>query len=434
MSASSDSLSVRVFSRIALFQAAVLVTALLVLGFGVRNQIRQIYLRQLNSQLAGLLEVLFKQAPQQWDQAWCKQMAEGTPFRVSVISATDGHILCDNTVTDPKVFQLILDRPEVQMALHSVDRKGRSLRMSRGLNYTQGVYSTLFLPDRKVVLRVGFAAEGELEKDLASYDRAFLLAIALLSLLSIAVLQWTARRFLFKRATEVVDLAEKQHQEDLVANVSHEFRTPLTSIKGFADALLPYLASGRAPEREHAEIIQKDADRLLLMVNDLLDLSMIDARSVTLTKDEVDTEQATQSALKRLLMVYGSKQPKVETLYSAKTVYADADRLFQILINIVGNSMKYCPAGVSIQIAWSQALSGEVTLSISDNGPGIPKEVQGRVFKRFLRTGGKLDAKPGAGLGLAIVKGLMDVHGGTVTLDTSATVGTRFVLTFPKSA
>lgn len=424
-----SNVSKSLFTRIALLQTGVLVLLLVCLGWIARSGFRGIYLSNVKNQMNDMVELFSKQLPSEaYEKSWCQEIAQGTQLRISLVSSQSGHRICDSN-TPQEMVSSVLDQPELQSALESPSHRGGSVRMSVRLGNLEVVYSTLYIPERKLILRVGLTIPA-LQQTLQSFDRLLVIAISILSLALAIVLQWTGRRIVFTRTTRELDRSKGKIQDDFVANVSHEFRTPLTSIRGFADTLLKDADAGKAIEREFVKIILKDSERLLGMVNDLMDLSSIQAGSMEIVREEVDTESITQEALKRLQMVHGDQRHQIEVHAQAPMVMADSGRMLQILINLVGNSMKFCPPESVIKIEWKNTSNDSVQLFISDNGPGISEEDQLRIFQRFAR-GKNMTKSPGAGLGLAIVKELVAAHEGTIRFSSKRNEGTLFILTFP---
>ncbi|MBY0369907.1 PAS domain S-box protein [bacterium] len=224
--------------------------------------------------------------------------------------------------------------------------------------------------------------------------------------------------------------AAEQMRIDFVANVSHELRTPLTVIKGYADTLIEDLKGQGGPSMDFLNSIARNSDRLMNLMNDLLDLSSIESDSI-IQKDPLSTKDITQRMLKQLQGAFDSKSQKVETSYGAEVVIADAQRLEQVLVNLLGNANKYTPSAGSLRVEWLRY--GEDTiLKVSDSGPGIPVEHHGRLFERFYRVDkARSREQGGTGLGLAIVKHIMQRHGGAVWVESATGKGSAFFCRFP---
>lgn len=217
---------------------------------------------------------------------------------------------------------------------------------------------------------------------------------------------------------------------DFVANVSHELRTPLTSIKGYVDTLIEDVKSQKSVEPEFLTIISRNSDRLLNLMNDLLDLSSIESDDL-LFKDAVSTQEISEKVLKQLEKPIEKKKHTVEMEYSAENVVADPQRAEQVLINLLDNAVKYTPDGGHIRVTWAND-GNDVLLKIWNDGPPIPLDQQPRLFERFYRIDkARSREQGGTGLGLAIVKHILQKHGGTVWVESKAGEGTVFICRFP---
>lgn len=222
----------------------------------------------------------------------------------------------------------------------------------------------------------------------------------------------------------------EQMRIDFVANVSHELRTPLTSIKGYAETLVQDLDSQRPISKDFLNIIERNSNRLMNLMEDLLDLSSIESDHL-LQKEECSTEEVTQRVLKQMAGTFEAKQQQVEWITNEDTVYADPNRLEQVLNNLLGNANKYTPDGGKISVVWERE-GNDVVLKVSDSGPGIPLEHHPRLFERFYRVDkARSREQGGTGLGLAIVKHIMQRHGGRVTIDSQPGRGSCFICRFP---
>ncbi len=225
--------------------------------------------------------------------------------------------------------------------------------------------------------------------------------------------------------------AEKMRIE-FVANVSHELRTPLTSIKGYAETLLQDIEEDRKPDPEFLKIILKNSNRLLALINDLLDLSAIESGADELHPAELNLKEITDHVIIHLESLAAKKQTKIVSELMTDRLYADPKRVEQVLTNLIDNAIKYCPNGSTIKVLW-QIGPGTVDLRVSDNGPGIAEKYLDRLFERFYRLDkGRSREMGGTGLGLSIVKHIMQRHNGTVNVESSLGQGTTFVCRFPE--
>ncbi len=206
-------------------------------------------------------------------------------------------------------------------------------------------------------------------------------------------------------------------KSSLISTVSHELRTPLASIKGYATTLLAEdVEWDRAAQREFLSIISDETDRLSMLVNNLLDLSRLEAGSLKLAHQECALEQIIQRASKQARLQAGNRL-EIQIAPNLPPVYGDPPRLETILRNLIENAVKYAgmEAAVCVEVARQQE---SLVFRVSDNGPGIPSEDRERIFESFYRVDNSLTrAASGAGLGLAICQGLVRAHGGRIWVE-----------------
>ncbi len=226
----------------------------------------------------------------------------------------------------------------------------------------------------------------------------------------------------------------EQIRIDFVANVSHELRTPLTAIKGYTDTVREDIIMGRAVEPEFVEIIARNAGRLMSLINDLLDLSLLDANADQLERGEVSTEELTSRVAKQMSARIENRKQTLTVLNSAPRLWADPARLEQVVLNLLDNAHKYTPEGGRLTLSWEPTPEGGgVFLKVSDSGPGIAPEHHARLFERFYRVDkARSRDMGGTGLGLAIVKHIVQRHGGTIELDSQLGAGATFICRFPR--
>ena len=240
-----------------------------------------------------------------------------------------------------------------------------------------------------------------------------------------------------KDNTEVIAAlkrAEKMRIE-FVANVSHELRTPLTSIKGYTETLIQDVEDQRPVDPEFLKIILKNSNRLLDLINDLLDLSAIESGADELHLADLNAAEITAHVVKHLEPQALAKRTRLVVKNKVSTLRADPKRIEQVLTNLIDNAIKYCPPESEITVSWSEEHSpqGDSTvLTVSDNGQGIPAKYLDRLFERFYRLDkGRSRDMGGTGLGLSIVKHIMQRHNGTVSVDSTVGEGTAFTCRFP---
>ena len=232
---------------------------------------------------------------------------------------------------------------------------------------------------------------------------------------------------------DVTDLKRaEQIRIDFVANVSHELRTPLTAIKGYADTLIQDIDGGKPLQKDFLNVIVRNTDRLMALINDLLDLSSLESTDIIL-KGVVDTREITSRILKQMGAALTNKNHLVKLEIKAETVFADPRRLEQVLINLLDNANKYAPHGCQLTVVWEDSPDDSVLLKIIDTGPGISPAHHARLFERFYRVDkSRSRDMGGTGLGLAIVKHIMQRHGGSVWVESTMGKGSTFICRFPR--
>jgi signal transduction histidine kinase len=231
----------------------------------------------------------------------------------------------------------------------------------------------------------------------------------------------------FNRMAERVRDAQ-QSQRDLVANVSHELKTPLTSIEGFSQAMLEGVIEAPEDMRHAAQVIHGEAERMQHLVQELLALAQLRAGTVPLRQAPVDLAALMRTVAER----FGPQAEKaglrlVTNLPELPAVTGDGERLAEVLANLVDNAIKYSPAGGEVVLS-GQVVEGNVELRVADNGTGIPAQEKERIFERFYRA----DAShPGSGLGLTISREIVLAHGGSLRVVDNVPRGSIFVVTVP---
>ena len=220
-------------------------------------------------------------------------------------------------------------------------------------------------------------------------------------------------------------------RRDFVANVSHELKTPLTSVSGYLETLLAgdHDADTR---RRFLDIALNNARRMQRLVDDLLDLSRLESGAWQPATGRVDVRQAVEEAWSPFVAVAAEKGLGFECRSAAApTVQADPDALGQILTNLFDNAVRHTPPGGSI-VCETRPIDGGVELAVRDTGSGIPADQLPRIFERFYRVDpGRSRAEGGTGLGLAIVKHIAERHGGRASAESTVGAGTTVAVVFP---
>ncbi|MFO0675498.1 MAG: ATP-binding protein [Polyangiaceae bacterium] len=234
-----------------------------------------------------------------------------------------------------------------------------------------------------------------------------------------------------------VDVTEIRRLEvirrDFVANVSHELRTPVTAIRSAAETVRGAAASDPVASARFLDIIERNAERLHHLVEDLLDLSRIESKEFRLDKEDVDLRTFVPTALSLLRERAENKRIRLTISVPENMPHASVDRraLEQVVLNLVDNAVKYCPEGSGVVVR--ATLEGQmIRVDIADTGPGIDAKHLPRLFERFYRAdAGRSRELGGTGLGLSIVKHLVEASGGRVRVESVVGRGTTFSLTVP---
>jgi PAS domain S-box-containing protein len=238
-----------------------------------------------------------------------------------------------------------------------------------------------------------------------------------------------------ERATrEARDAAEdaSRVKSEFIANISHELRTPLQSILGFSE-----LGQARAQQAPRlAEMfgdIHVAGQRMLALVNDLLDVSKIESTVGTLDLERCDLRSLVRSVLRELQPLAARRQLQLQARMPAEPLHARVDplRLQQVLRNVIANAIKFSAEGSVVEIAGDTTAQREVQLAVSDRGPGIPAAELESIFEAFVQSSKTKDGSGGTGLGLAICRKIVEIHGGRISASNRADGGARFDIVLP---
>jgi two-component system sensor histidine kinase BaeS len=222
-------------------------------------------------------------------------------------------------------------------------------------------------------------------------------------------------------------------KDEFVLTASHELRSPLTSVQGFAELLMLERERLSPQQAETVEIILDNTRHLVRLLNDLLDLARSDAGRLTIKPVATEVGALVEDAVRtmRAQTEAGGQTLNEEIEPGLPPVNADADRVRQVLVNLLTNAHEYCPEGASIRVTAAR-IGAEVEIAVIDDGPGIPREQLEHVFERFTRgDAGLTQHVGGTGLGLAISKSLVELHGGTIAADSSVGGGSTFRVRLP---
>lgn len=227
--------------------------------------------------------------------------------------------------------------------------------------------------------------------------------------------------------------ASQQSQREFLANVSHELKTPLTSIQGFAQAILDGTADSPSAAQSAAQVITDEASRMHRLVVDLLDLARLDAGTADLQRARLDLAQLVENVAEKFTPLAQEAQVQLRTeIEPLPSFVGDGDRLAQVFTNLVDNAIKHTPPGGHVTLR-TRNFGSRVEVWVVDTGSGIPPDELSRIFERFYqldksRQGGD---KRGVGLGLAIALEIVQAHGGTMYANSQLGEGSIFVVQLP---
>ncbi len=259
------------------------------------------------------------------------------------------------------------------------------------------------------------------------------------SIIKVSIVPFKNERFEIAGAIIVLqDVTEQEKldrmRKEFVANVSHELRTPLTTIKSYAETL----QNGAIDDKEMAvnfvKVIESESDRMTRLVRDLLMLSKLDYDKEEFNMKEMDIEKVVRDCIYKMEISAKQKEQILTPEIAEKIpfIIGDKDRIEQVIINIISNSIKYTPE--KGEIAVKLIKDGEyISIRVKDNGMGIPKEDAGRLFERFYRVDkARSRVMGGTGLGLSIAKQIVEAHKGTITLESDYGKGTEVTIKLPQ--
>ena len=376
-------------------------------------------------------------------------------LRITLISQ-DGSVLFESATDQP--MENHLSRPEIKQAIS--DGVGKDIRDSQTMGYETYYYAVL-LPTGEI-LRVAQDAETIWSIYDSSIPAIVLSCVALM--MAAAILAGLLTKALVQPVLdmtedldhiqenvpykELIPFAESIHsdrilrennekmRQEFTANVSHELKTPLTSISGYAELIETGIAK---PEdvQGFAQKIHVEATRMLQLVNDILQLSKLDSASETgntPAMEVVDLLDVAKECVERQKLNARRAYISLSYLGESAPVRGSRDLLDELCQNLCDNAIRYNRPGGKVQITTACSRDGHCTLTVADNGIGIPKEAQSSVFERFYRVDkSRSKATGGTGLGLAIVKHIALLHHARIDLQSQVGSGTTIKVTFPKA-
>lgn len=244
------------------------------------------------------------------------------------------------------------------------------------------------------------------------------------------------QQFSQEKSSEIQALKENEKfRREFIGNVSHELKTPLTSIQGFIDILIEEVKNGGTADLKYLEKIAKNSDRLIDIIQDLTIISQAENRQMILKKEKFRIYELCLEVIDALDEMAKEKKIKFEfkdTSHIAYTVYADRQKIYQVLYNLLENAIFYNPDSTKIDMRFFD-MDSSIMVEVSDNGMGIEKEHLPRIFERFYRIDdNRSREKGGSGLGLSIVKNILEAHNQNIQVESKIGKGTRFRFTLEK--
>jgi two-component system sensor histidine kinase KdpD len=276
-----------------------------------------------------------------------------------------------------------------------------------------------------VPLRIGVRVVGSLGLRGTSLSRETLEALG--SLVAIAIER--------AHAIETLTRAEASRESEklrsaLLDSITHEFRTPLTSMKVAATALLSSDALDAESQKELLTVLDEEVDRLNHLVGEAIEMAQLDAQQIELRREWHSVPPLINSALERTKRTLTSRKVNVQVPEALPQVRVDLDRLAEVLVQLLENAAKYSPPDAPITVTAEQSGEG-VTISVSDHGTGIDDLEQSLIFEKFYRGRDQRYRVQGTGMGLAIAKAIVEAHGGTIKVISQLGTGSVFSFTVP---
>lgn len=408
-----------------------------------------IFKNQVFDDIKAYAHVIWPLNQELWDGKDNQQWLERDGLRITLMEK-DGKVIYDS-VADENKMENHKNRPEVKEALEKGE--GHAVRWSSTSSLHTLYYAEKM--DNGQILRVGKESDN-IFRIMTDTVCMILILSVLVVLLCVLLSHILTKRLLmpieklasnldgvnqeniYEEIEPFIQTIREQHinilnsariRQEFTANVSHELKTPLTAISGYAELI----GSGMTDEKDtkrFAEEIHNNSDRLLTLINDIIKLSELDDEDLEFDFEQVDLYQIAQECL-NMMKLQADKQDITLHLKGERcTVVANRSLLEELIYNLCSNAVRYNNRGGSVTIT-VESINGRVMLSVKDTGIGIPKEHQERIFERFYRVDkGRSKQSGGTGLGLAIVKHIVAQHNAEITLESEPGKGTEIRVLF----
>ncbi len=408
--------------------AAVSMLISCVVGFYMFRQ------REIDAARESLNELLMLMDAEHHDTdpaALMAQFVQAAPEKRFTAVAVDGTVVAD-TAADPESLDDHKERPEIASALKT--GYGEAIRDS-GTVGVKMLYVARAFADGMVV-RVAMplsSVTSMVWRSMAGFLCACVVALVLALLLARKLAGRTAKPV--ERAEVAIAEVDERLQtsrSEFTANVTHELKTPLTSIKGFTDMILSGIVTDPEDERRFITMIGVEADRLIQLINDVLKLSELESVAISQPSESAEMRSIALGVAELLRPTAGDVSIEVEGEECVANI--SPARLRELVMNLASNAVKYNVPGGKVTISVGSAEMGRLFLRVADTGIGIPEEAQPHVFERFYRVDkGRSKKAGGTGLGLAIVKHITALYDGTLELTSTVGEGTAITITLPEA-
>lgn len=379
--------------------------------------------------LVELLALMDAQSQETDSAALLEQFSQAASGKRFTAIAADGTVVAD-TAADPDGLEDHAGRPEIADAMST--GSGEAIRSSgtvgvrmlyEARRFTDGMVVRVAMPLSSVTSMVWRSAAGFLCACVLALILAFLLARKLAGKTAEPVEQ-------AEEAIAQVDEKLQSSRSEFTANVTHELKTPLTSIKGFADMLSAGMVKDPEDEKRFITMIGVEADRLIQLINDVLKLSELESVAISQPNEAAELLSVAQDVADLLRPTAEDVTIAVEGTECWGNI--SPGRLREVVMNLASNAVKYNVPGGNVTITVGTAEERRVFVRVADTGIGIPEEAQPHVFERFYRVDkGRSKKAGGTGLGLAIVKHITVLYGGTLDLKSQVGEGTTITVTLP---
>lgn len=404
--------------------------ALLLSGLVGIGSFRNQELAAARETLEELLSLMDAQSHDTNPEALLAQFSKAAPGKRFTAISADGTVVAD-TAADPSTLEGHANRPEIEAAMKT--GRGEAIRASdtvgvqmlyEARRFTDGMVVRVAMPLSSVTTMAWRTAVGFMVASVVALLLAFLLS-----------------RKLAGRAVEPVEQAEEaiaqvdeklqNSRSEFTANVTHELKTPLTSIKGFADMITSGIVKDPEDQRRFITMIGVETDRMIQLINDILKISELETVAAPRIGETAELLSVVNDVAELLRPTAGDVTIAVTGTVCEATI--SPNRLRELVINLAANAVKYNVPGGNVLITVGETEEkGNVFLKVADTGIGIPEDAQPHIFERFYRVDkGRSKKAGGTGLGLSIVKHITALYGGSIDLKSAVGKGTTITITLP---